>query len=791
MKSTNHYHHLQHYTAAGGLALLVALAAVIGSVDSTTSFRVCFGVLLLMLGVAQLQLAVDLYKRRNNLLLQLFQPISLSLLVTAGAIATIASFLFAFPEYDATCALRQPIILTSITFMGNLLIGRAWRIESNIGSTATFAATGGEIDSVGVARMKVMNVLRTLSQLGGYVGSGRRGKMGSNMIFVVLVLLVPQLVLQIVNLSVPSVRMGSIEMIDDEGHFICESETGPFVLILGIVLASMPFAISLLINIESKGMPDKFRELGEIAASMTSSFWMLLGMLPAVGMLGKTQPNAHAYLLAASVLSCVLPLSYNIAQTRLQNVSMSTDLAKAGANNGIQGTSLPRQMTRTSPNLSSLSSCDGKVQDDPRILNVADDYAAMGKMFDTMGFTSKAVDTNKDVLTLFKVGGHEFSWEGGFALSEIHSLGPKSLEIVVKTLHRSSKLWQRILWSDNDNEEAERRCIKCCMDAFDVFVKAPAKSQLSDRRVIFPCYSMINAFSNSIVYTPPNNMSKEDFETTMAENFVKETRHQQYHQCRALAYQADTMKRHGKYEEAISVIDEMKSIYDPQLHSRTLVKEYITDHCIDIVAASSFWLHYYGRNDEALQLCDQVIDTMLPEIEATELATKLAVLTPICRTLASRGQNSTAKRALELFRTHVADPAALAGSEAHPCLGMRVLVMIILKCRSTGGEEYADLNTDVAYMLNREDPPWFEDASLSYFDAAWSTLCAEACLCLAKIVGCNSQEAYESELIKEGIKCLKISANTLTNNDGTIINIMAHSYYSQILSDLENLSAPV
>jgi len=73
-------------------------------------------------------------------------------------------------------------------------------------------------------------------------------------------------------------------------------------------------------------------------------------------------------------------------------------------------------------------------------------------------------------------------------------------------------------------------------------------------------------------YTPPNNMSREDFETTMVENFVKETHYQQYHQCRALAFQADIMRRQGKFEEAISVIDAMKSIYDPQLHSRVLVK---------------------------------------------------------------------------------------------------------------------------------------------------------------------------------------------------------------------------
>eukprot|EP00984_Skeletonema_dohrnii_P024757 scaffold13890_cov76-Skeletonema_dohrnii-CCMP3373.AAC.2 len=801
MKASQQY---QRYITAGGLTLLVALAAVIGSVDSTTSFRVCFGVLLFMICVVQLQVAADLYKHRNNLLLQLFQPGSLSLFVAAGAIASIASFLFAFSEYDATCALRQPIILTSITFMGNLLIGRAWRIGSIISSTTTFASSSDKIDTLGMARLKVMNALSTLSQLGRCVGSCGREKIGSNSgirrtitfadsIFVVVVLLVPQLLLQIVNLSVPSVRMGSVEILEGVGvgHYTCESFSGPYALIVGIVLAAIPFGISLLINIKSEGIPDKFRELDDIVASMTSSFWMLLATLPTVGMIGQTQPNARAYLLAASVLSFVLPLSHNIAQTRLQNVAMSTGRARKNANSK-QGTSIQRQTKQTSSELSS-SSRDGKTQDDPQLLQAAEETAVMGKMFGTMGSASKAVAMNRDILTLFKAESDDFSWEAGFTLSEIHSLGPKSLEVVVKTLIGSSKLWHRIFFSNPDNEEAKRRFVKCCTDALDIFDKAPAKKQLSDRSVIFPGYSAMNVIAKTTTYVPPNNMMRVEFEKILAENFVNETHYQQYHQCRALAFQADVMKRHGIYEDALSVIDEMKSVYKPQLHSRVLMKEYVTDQCTEILAASTFWLHHYGRNDEAIKLCDQVVDTMLPEIEATELLTKFTILIPICRTLVKQRQTSAAKKALELYRTHVSDPVALAGGKAHPALGKRVPFMIILKCYSSGGEAYDDLSTDVAYMLNRKDityPVFFETGALTRFDAAWSTICAEACLCLAKITGCNSQEE-SSALIKEGLNFLEVSAKSLKNEGGKIVNGMAHSYYSQILSELENLSAPV
>jgi hypothetical protein len=63
-------------------------------------------------------------------------------------------------------------------------------------------------------------------------------------------------------------------------------------------------------------------------------------------------------------------------------------------------------------------------------------------------------------------------------------------------------------------------------------------------------------------------------------------------------------------------------------------------------------------------------------------------------------------------------------------------------------------------------------------------------LCLAKITGCNSQDK-SSALIKEGLKCLELSAQTLVKEDGKIASHMAHSYYLQILTELENMSSPV
>ena len=114
--------------------LIIALIATIGhqsaedyniticytSLDtsSLTTFRACFGTLIALFASAQLYVAVKLYNNRHNSLIELFQPVGLSFFTVAGGVATLACFLFALPEYDVSCILRQPIILICISFMG-------------------------------------------------------------------------------------------------------------------------------------------------------------------------------------------------------------------------------------------------------------------------------------------------------------------------------------------------------------------------------------------------------------------------------------------------------------------------------------------------------------------------------------------------------------------------------------------------------------------------------------------------------------------------------------------------
>ena len=122
----------------------------------------------------------------------------------------------------------------------------------------------------------------------------------------VVAVMMPQVLLQVINLSVSSIRMKSGEVYD--GIFTCQSSTGPLFLILGIILAVVQFLVALLLNIQADGMHELFREFDQLLVCGNICFGVLLITLPTVGMVSNTISSAHSYLLAASLMSLILPL---------------------------------------------------------------------------------------------------------------------------------------------------------------------------------------------------------------------------------------------------------------------------------------------------------------------------------------------------------------------------------------------------------------------------------------------------------------------------------------------------
>jgi len=403
--------------------------------------------------------------------------------------------MFALPEFDISCALRQPIIFTCLTFMGNILVARTWRIGCIMSVSQSFrednSDRAGKIEtSITTLRLAIMKLLSRISSWAGFIRKKKstshwhssedylyRLNVGSSSIDDTTNHIT------IINLSIP-IRLESVEVY--EGVYICESAAGLWSLIIGITLIVIPFFLSLLLNTKGDGaVPDQFRELSEIASSLFASCCILIITLPTASTTKDIVPEVYTYLLGASVLSFTLPCCFCIALKRAHAI-------KSQGTKKIVG-----KPTRTSNKRLSLNSEHNLTR-----LKEAEDTAIMGKMFSSMGQQNKAVEIGRGILTLFKSDG-EYSWDDGFNSSETRSLGPKELEVVVSTMINSAKQWYEIFQSNPTEEDAKTKATKTCLDALNVFKEAPAKLLLKDRIVVFPGYSQLIAIIKSQTSTPP------------------------------------------------------------------------------------------------------------------------------------------------------------------------------------------------------------------------------------------------------------------------------------------------
>ena len=118
-------------------------------------------------------------------------------------------------------------------------------------------------EKIQAARLKAMNILTKASAwslvLFRYGKCKERARVGTYGIrqaitladsaCVTAVLIMPQIILQMTNLSMPVIRMQSVEI--DDGLHICQCNIGSWLLLLGTIIASVPFLVALLLNVKS------------------------------------------------------------------------------------------------------------------------------------------------------------------------------------------------------------------------------------------------------------------------------------------------------------------------------------------------------------------------------------------------------------------------------------------------------------------------------------------------------------------------------------------------------------
>ena len=312
-----------------------------------------------------------------------------------GAIATIGSITLALPEHTIACALRQPIILTCITLMGGIEASRSWRIALLV--CPKLGAEKSNEKKVQLARSKVLRGLSRLLDCTKAVTRCKRSVAVGNKslrrqvtladsMWVTTFLVLPQIILQVLNLSVTELRVHSIQI--EDNIYTCQSKVGSWTLVVGIILTVIPFLLALILNVQSEGMPNVFREYNQIATSIRLCVGMLFTTLPSISMAGDLLPDVNAYLLGASVLSFVLPLSYQIAWVKLHLVKGTR---RSDANQNQRRRSTIKRLP------SNTSSEHRSGEDSLEVLAAADDANTVSSMFNAMGRVEKSLEADLDV----------------------------------------------------------------------------------------------------------------------------------------------------------------------------------------------------------------------------------------------------------------------------------------------------------------------------------------------------------------------------------------------------------
>ena len=277
------------------------------SMSVSTGFKLFLGSLLGVIILLQLVLMVLVYKHRNTSTLRLHQPHVLLVYVAIAAFTTGSCILF-IPFNDTSCMLLDFFLVLPITVMGNTLVARSWRVN-----TLMIAALGigREDESPNAKRRRIIKlslmdfltfVVRldrtrtwgpsrrasssyffdarslhrknTTLQLPHRTSSSLRQKVTTmQLTCLAMILTLPQLVVQLCKLCIPSLQS---ELIYSSCH---ESSGGEVLRWVGLVLAVIPLVMLIMLSLYTGGLP----LLGIYSSSVLQPIGIVVGTAVVAG----------------------------------------------------------------------------------------------------------------------------------------------------------------------------------------------------------------------------------------------------------------------------------------------------------------------------------------------------------------------------------------------------------------------------------------------------------------------------------------------------------------------------
>jgi tetratricopeptide (TPR) repeat protein len=633
------------------------------------------------------------------------------------------------------------------------------------------------------------------------------------LLFLVFVLMIPQLVLQILNVAVPAMREIRATHYDDEimvAYQKCERPSGLPSFVVGVVLALCPYFLTYLLSFDSSSLPDVFDELHAFMRACHICLIVTVGSVPAAALARTPDTKLYATTFLVVFGAATPPIRFIVVQKLkpiwqgekvvvvghlLRRLGRPTNRSQRRRRTSIvddadDTDAASRSATQTSSSQDDRQKRRQQAEANEKAANLA---LTIAKMYEDIGQAKKTVQIYDDALNLWKTehNRREKVLVGDYTEDEINCLCEKEVTMICNLLIAKGRVLGSLV---SDDSRATSKAAEAWLDALDVFAFAPAAANIKDRSLIFPCFSGIFVFLKGGKIQKPAS-----FEGDLVRRFVAETKKHydlagdSVHYARALAMQAELLAKDSRFEEALDVFASMKTVYDIDEHSDLVSKHYGTDRCAQAYAFSALWYIEVGKKELGMRSCEHVIGSFLDKMSPENVLNFNVTLLPIIKLLKSKGE---AGRARELYEKYV-----IKNYEKHfkdgaktPAKPLMKPMMLLLKLCSEEPGPYDGMDDDLEYMAVADNglvPAMLDNV---YTSLCWSlsSLSAEICLLLAERVlerNANTRDlAFAKILLRKGLSLARNADASLKDEEGGVRFKLAYETHEPILCRLEELA---
>ena len=452
------------------------------------SFQIIMSIILSIIILLEFALLIAFYRNQTKRVLEFAQPLYVCMFIASSIITTGCCYLYLYIS-NVGCIIREPFIFTSLSCMGSIIAGRAWRISSLMSNPimnagrATVSSTdheysrqeSGVISShrVETVRQFVMRAISALSGCDYSAFNNLRIRRGNNrmthsgggrplrvqitcmqMIKAILILCAPQLILQVIVMGLPVLRYNktlsssSIVYSDVEfnlissttniGQYQCQSSSTVSwaIYVISMIFILLPFGCAYLLNIRSQVEMEKLPQIIDERYKIKFTFMavtrLVISHAPIIGMTYYyNAPAIRAYSAIIVVLGLPIFTNYYVAYIKL------------GA---LKSKNLPNLGTSA---LSQFGTgADGENGGVTGRGSAA--YAVkMAEMYSKIGRTEETLELIDETLEVWKGGAKESSGGAillgdqrrykemigaGFTKQDLNKLAPEELEMILQLL---------------------------------------------------------------------------------------------------------------------------------------------------------------------------------------------------------------------------------------------------------------------------------------------------------------------------------------------------------------------